>query len=351
MRRLPVFFVLDVSESMAGDNLRHMDDGLSAIVGHLRQDPHALETVYLSVIAFAGQARTLAPLVEVATFYPPRLPLGSGTNLGAALHVLMDDIERSVVRSSPEKKGDWKPIVYLFTDGKPTDAVETAIERWQRDFNRRAYLVAVALGPYADMSILRRLTENVIQFQPQNTHDFARFIQWVTASVTTQSRSIGDGQGDRLPLAKLDDSILKLVKDLAPAADRLMDQDCVVLVGRCQKSKKPYLMKYDRVNHAIATQDFAMHAHHFELTGCFPIGEDYFDWSDKVAPELTVNTAELIGVPGCPHCGNPTAFAQCACGGLMCAGGAGDASCPWCGKTVHFSAGESEDFEVRRGRG
>jgi uncharacterized protein YegL len=34
----------------------------------------------------------------------------------------------------PRSKGDWKPIVYLFTDGKPTDDATTAIERWKRDY-------------------------------------------------------------------------------------------------------------------------------------------------------------------------------------------------------------------------
>ena len=72
MRRLPVFFVLDCSESMVGENLKKMEEGLSAIVKTLRTDPHALETVYISVIAFAGIAKTVAPLVEIVSFYPPK---------------------------------------------------------------------------------------------------------------------------------------------------------------------------------------------------------------------------------------------------------------------------------------
>lgn len=51
MRRLPVFFLLDCSESMVGDPLRQMQDGLAAIVNSLRSDPHALESVHISVIA------------------------------------------------------------------------------------------------------------------------------------------------------------------------------------------------------------------------------------------------------------------------------------------------------------
>jgi uncharacterized protein YegL len=52
MRRLPVFFMLDVSESMVGAPLRQLEESMERIVRTLRTDPHALETIHLSVIAF-----------------------------------------------------------------------------------------------------------------------------------------------------------------------------------------------------------------------------------------------------------------------------------------------------------
>ncbi len=64
------FFVLDCSESMIGENLKRMNDGLQKIVSDLRKDPHALETVWVSVIAFAGIARTIVPLHDIVSFYP-----------------------------------------------------------------------------------------------------------------------------------------------------------------------------------------------------------------------------------------------------------------------------------------
>ena len=89
MRRLPIFFVLDCSESMIGENLKKMNDGLTTIISDLRRDPHALETAYVSIIAFAGVAKTIVPLTEVVSFYPPQLPLGGGTSLGSALRELV----------------------------------------------------------------------------------------------------------------------------------------------------------------------------------------------------------------------------------------------------------------------
>ncbi|HOY21641.1 MAG TPA: VWA domain-containing protein, partial [Cellvibrio sp.] len=160
MRRLPIFFLLDVSESMVGDNHRQMQQGLERLVKSLRTDPHALETVHLSVIAFAGQARTLTPLTELAMFYPPRLPIGAGTSLGAALEHLMNDIKRNVIKTTPERKGDWKPVVYLMTDGKPTDEIKDAIARWNSYFAKSVTLVAIGIGKHASLDVLKQISEN-----------------------------------------------------------------------------------------------------------------------------------------------------------------------------------------------
>jgi uncharacterized protein YegL len=33
----------------------------------------------------------------------------------------MYELRKNQVLTTPEKKGDWKPIVFLFTDGSPSD--------------------------------------------------------------------------------------------------------------------------------------------------------------------------------------------------------------------------------------
>lgn len=57
MRRLPVYFLIDVSESMVGEPIKQVEDGMRSIIQELRSDPYALETVFASVLAFAGRQR------------------------------------------------------------------------------------------------------------------------------------------------------------------------------------------------------------------------------------------------------------------------------------------------------
>ena len=73
MRRLPIYLLLDCSESMAGEAIAELQRGIASMVAHLQTDPQAIETAYISVITFDNDAKQLIPLTEVLNFKPPRL--------------------------------------------------------------------------------------------------------------------------------------------------------------------------------------------------------------------------------------------------------------------------------------
>lgn len=355
MRRLPVFLLLDVSDSMAGEAHRLLQLGLEKLAKSLRQDPHALETVYLSVIAFAGRVRTLAPLIDLPTFYTPRLPIGSGTSLGLALTHLMAEIDRQVVATTATRRGDWKPIVYLLTDGKPTDDYRAAVERWQRDYAKRAMMIAVGLGAYADTALLSTFANEVLRYNGEDEADFTRFIQWVTLSVRSQSLAVENQREPGTGMVSLEKSqgVLEIALGKSVA-----DQDSVVLRGRCQQRKSLYLLKYDRMpdlsEMGINMANVGSGRKLYHVTGCYPVEEDYFQWcaeSDGVEP--LIDSSSLVGGAGCPYCGNRYVFALCGCGHLFCVDGPGPAQCPWCNRSIHMSDSGSEgnDFSVARSRG
>ena len=113
MRRLPIYFLIDVSESMVGEPIIQVEKGMRNIIQELRTDPYALETVFVSVIVFAGKEKVLSPLTELYKFYPPQFPIGGGTSLGTALDCLMNDIDKSVKKTTVEMTIHSKPS----TDG------------------------------------------------------------------------------------------------------------------------------------------------------------------------------------------------------------------------------------------
>ena len=78
MRKLPVYLLLDTSGSMHGEPIEAVRNGMQTLVSALRQDPHALESAYLSVITFAESAAQVVPLTELTQFQIPVLS-ASGT--------------------------------------------------------------------------------------------------------------------------------------------------------------------------------------------------------------------------------------------------------------------------------
>lgn len=348
MRRLPVFFVLDVSESMIGEPLQRMEEGIERIVSTLRQDPHSLETVYISLIAFAGKAKAITPLIDLVSFYPPKIPVGGGTALGAALDVLMEQIDSRVEKTTYDKRGDWEPVVFLITDGKPTDNPSKAVERWQKEYASRATLVAITLGSNADMHVLSQLTQNVLALENAQEEDFRKFIEWVSASVRAQSQKVElERRSGGISLEKAENSGMTVIHDAESFA--VSDPDFVVLTGKCSKTKKPYLLKYTRSK----TEGIRfIKSPHFGLEGGFALDDSYFEWSCDKAVEGHVNTSMLDGAPACPQCSNPISFAVCECQHLLCLDSSGLTTCPWCSKRLQFDMSKGGgDFNVTRGQG
>jgi uncharacterized protein YegL len=103
-RRLPIYFLIDVSESMVGEPMLAVEEGMAAIIKELKADPYAIETAWISIIVFAGGAKTLVPLQEIIQFYPPRFPIGSGTSLSKGLGHLMFELRKNTIKTTYEQK-------------------------------------------------------------------------------------------------------------------------------------------------------------------------------------------------------------------------------------------------------
>jgi uncharacterized protein YegL len=192
-RRLPVYLLLDISGSMQGEPIEALKNGISALITELRSDPQALETAYLSVITFNSTARQLTPLTELMLFREPELRAGGATALGAALRLLSECIEAEVFRSSPTQKGDWKPLVFILTDGAPTDDWEAGLSALRSA--GAANIIACAAGANADPKVLRQITPNVVMMNNCGSGDLARFFTWVSASVKVSSKSLDSKPG------------------------------------------------------------------------------------------------------------------------------------------------------------
>lgn len=345
---MPIYFLVDVSESMVGEPIQQVQDGMRQIVQELRTDPYALETAFVSVIAFAGKAVSLSPLTELYKFYPPIFPIGGGTSLGAALNFLMDDIDKSVVKTTEEAKGDWKPIVFLFTDGTPTDNPSAAFARWNQKYRRKANIVAISIGDNVNTKLLGQISDNVLRLNQTDQQSFKAFFKWVTASIKATSVSVTDVGIDDVQLAPTSGINLEKVDT---SRECLVDENFAVLLGKCSNTKKPYLVKYaKRLSEIEGLEDVGIRGVDFKLVGAYQIDEEAYNSLTEGKSNRNINTMSLRGVPTCPCCGNQFGVVVCDCGNIMCSDGQAT-SCPWCG--MEGSLGEIAEggMNITRGQG
>lgn len=188
MRRLPVYLLLDTSGSMTGEPIEAVKNGVQMMMRSLRQNPQAIETAFVSIITFDSDARQIVPLTDLASFQMVDIKASGVTSLGAALALLADKLETEVTTTTLEQKGDWKPLIFVMTDGIPTD-------NWQQGYSKlkavnKGLIVGCAAGQGADDAILRQITNSVVRLDSADSESISKFFQWVTASISTTSTKV-----------------------------------------------------------------------------------------------------------------------------------------------------------------
>ena len=191
MRRLPVYLLLDTSGSMSGEPIEAVKNGVQVMISALRQNPQAIETAFISIITFDSVAQQIIPLTDLASFQMVDLRATGTTALGEALKLVANRIDNEVAKTTTEQKGDWKPLVFLMTDGIPTDDWLPGLNEFKQ--RKTAFTVACAAGAGADTAVLKQITENVVSLDTADSASIGKFFQWVTASIGVTSTRVEDG--------------------------------------------------------------------------------------------------------------------------------------------------------------
>lgn len=188
MRRLPVYLLLDTSGSMSGEPIEAVKNGIQIMIGSLRQNPQAIETAFISVITFDSEARQIIPLTDLASFQMVDIKATGVTALGDGLKLVASKIDSEVAKTTTEQKGDWKPLVFIMTDGIPTDDWQAGLAEFKK--RKTAFTVACAAGSGADTSILKQITDNVVSLDTADSASIGKFFLWVTASIGVSSSKV-----------------------------------------------------------------------------------------------------------------------------------------------------------------
>ncbi len=200
MRRLPVYLLVDVSGSMSGEPIEQVKNGIQMLVAALRQDPYALETAWLSVLTFGSSADVVVPLTELTAFQPPNLSISGSTNLGDGLKLVADRAAKELTKTTPTTKGDWKPMVFLLTDGAPDGGWQSGLARFKQE---KWGIVVCCSVDGGDENVLKQISEIVVHLNTSDSNSIKAFFKWISSSVSQSSKSVDQGGKEVQGLSEL----------------------------------------------------------------------------------------------------------------------------------------------------
>jgi uncharacterized protein YegL len=129
-------------------------------------------------------------LTDLSNFQMAEIKASGTTSLGAALKLVSTCIDNEVAKTTAETKGDWKPLVFIMTDGIPTDDWQSGLNEFKS--RKTQVTVACAAGSGADTNILKQITENVVSLDTADSQSIGKFFAWVTASIGVSSTKVED---------------------------------------------------------------------------------------------------------------------------------------------------------------
>lgn len=185
MRRLPVYILIETAGGMRGERIEAVKNGLDVMVSRLRQDPFALESVFISLIRFDRIAEVIIPLTELELLQIPEIdiPQSSPPHTGEALEFLCEQVEKEIIKSNEGQKGDWRPLLFILTRGVPADK-----EKFKAVINRVkeknfATIVACTAGSRNSEEDMKLLTNHVVHLDTADSATLTSFFKWVSASI------------------------------------------------------------------------------------------------------------------------------------------------------------------------
>lgn len=177
MRRLPIYFLIDNSESMVG---RAVDAKkcLDTVVTSLQKNYLCLETVYVSVITFNNIANELIPLTDLVSFQMKEIITSGVASIDVGLNLLSVCIKSDVIKKSEKLKGDWEPIVFLMTNSNLMNN-----QNFQYNLNKfnseiKCNLIVCKYSDGAEVSLSNNIYYEVLELSQKNNEDFKVHIKW-----------------------------------------------------------------------------------------------------------------------------------------------------------------------------
>lgn len=193
--RVACVLLLDVSGSMSGQPIAELNAGLTTYKDALFADALASKRAETAIVTFGGQVQTVCDFTTIEGFQPSTLTAGGDTPMGAAIWQGLEMVRNRKEIYKAHGISYYRPWVFLFTDGGPTDVKPTdrewhsLTEQVRQGETAKAFsFFAVGVGDDARIDILRQIAVR----EPLKLKGlrFQDFFLWLSSSLLLRSLTV-----------------------------------------------------------------------------------------------------------------------------------------------------------------
>jgi uncharacterized protein YegL len=196
--RCPILLLLDTSASMDGRPIRELNDGLITLKSEIMSDSMAVKRAEFAVITF-GPPTIERHFQTADVFDPPRLFANGNTPMGAAIEMGLKLIDERKTEYKANGVMYYRPWIFLFTDGAPTDNWQAAAEKVHAGDQNKQFVFRAFATDGADFNTLKQVCPPNRPPLALQGLKFKEFFVWLSKSVSAVSRSAA-GTEESVPL-------------------------------------------------------------------------------------------------------------------------------------------------------
>ena len=186
MRRLPIYILINTSSSLCNGTLQNFKDSINLLIETLKEDPYALETVYVSIITFDSTITCLFALSPLTSFKMPSIKIGKQeSSLGHTLLQLTTIIDNELIKTTCEQKGDWKPLIFIFTDN---DSVIHITKEEELICHKLGRVIICTKTDSVNSNKYKNITDLILPLESLDKHIIKSQFYWISESINAVER-------------------------------------------------------------------------------------------------------------------------------------------------------------------
>ena len=133
---LPTYILIDTSSSMKPSQ-DTLNETVESLYDELIMSPRICDFAAISIITFSTDAHVVLGMTDIQRLTAlPQLECAGVTNFNRAFQTVRSCIDRDVDQLNAAGREVLRPVVFVLTDGQPTDDAGHITQAWRQDYDR-----------------------------------------------------------------------------------------------------------------------------------------------------------------------------------------------------------------------